>query len=108
MVILDGFNFTRKFHTFGKSSLTGFQNFVGDGVLDAGQEQLVLEKLCHFVDAFSLGLIDGGTSKPDGGHGGGLVVNEALVGDLDSAAIIVHTFFRVLLKIREIGTDHLG
>ncbi len=35
-------------------------------------------------------------------------MDEAVVGDLNSAAIIVHRFVRVLLKVSEVGTDGFG
>ncbi len=43
-VILNGLNFPGKLHAFLERGLAGFQDLVMDGVLDAGQEHLVLEK----------------------------------------------------------------
>jgi hypothetical protein len=48
---------------------------------------------------------NGGAGESDGGHGGGLVIDKAVVGDLNSAAIIIHGFIRVLLKICKVGAN---
>ncbi len=46
-----------------------------------------------------------GAGESHGGHGGGLVIDEAVIGDLNSAAVIVHGLIRVLLKIRKVGAN---
>jgi hypothetical protein len=107
-VILDGLNFPRELHALHECSLAGLKDLVADGVLDSGQEQLVLEEEGHVINALSLGLVDGGAGKSDDSHGGGLVVYEAVIGNLYPAAVVVHRFFRVLLKVSEVGANGLG
>jgi hypothetical protein len=64
---------------------------------------LVFEKLCHFFNTFSLGLGNSGASEPNSGHGGGFVVCQALVGDLDTAVIVVHTFLGCCLRLMSLS-----
>jgi hypothetical protein len=90
MIILNGLNFPSELHTFLESSLAGLKNLVADGVLYSGQKQLMLKEEGHVVDAFGLGLVNSGAGEADGSHGGGLVVYEAVIGNLYSAAVVVH------------------
>ncbi len=39
-------------------------------------------------DAFSFGLVDGGASKSNSGHGGTLVIHGTLVGHLDMIGVV--------------------
>ncbi len=87
---MNGLDLPGKLHAFLEGGLASLQNLVLDGVLDTGQEQLMLEEQGHVVNALCFGLVDGGAGKPDGGHGGRFVVGEAVVGNLDPAAIIIH------------------
>ncbi len=41
---MDGLNLPRKLHAFHERGLAGLEDLVVDGVLDSGQEQLLLEK----------------------------------------------------------------
>jgi hypothetical protein len=43
-IILNGLNFPGKLHALLECGLAGFQDLVADGVLDAGQKQLMLKK----------------------------------------------------------------
>jgi hypothetical protein len=65
----------------------------------------VLEEQGHVVYSFGLSLVNGGAHESDDSHGGGLVVDKAIIGDLNSAAVIIHGLIRVLLKIRKVGTN---
>ncbi len=63
----------------------------------------MFEKQGHVVNAFGLylGLSGAGSdSGPDGSDGGGLVVKETVVRDLNAAQEVVHRLVRVLLKAK--------
>ncbi len=65
----------------------------------------------HVVDALSLDLSfvgAAGNVVSDGGHGSRLVVNQAIISDLNSAEKVVHTFVWVLFQVCEVGADGLG
>ncbi len=100
VVIVNGLQLTGQLHAFLKAGFPGFYDFIADRVFEASQEELMLEEEGHVLDAlsFNLGLCSSGrNSRPDGGHGGGLVVHEAVVGNLDPAPEVVHRFVGHLL-----------
>jgi hypothetical protein len=93
VVIVDGLNFMSKLHALLECCLAGLQDSVVERVLDAGQKELMLEEQGHVVYSFGLHLGlggIGGDGAPDGGHGAGLVIDEAVIGDLDPASEVVH------------------
>jgi hypothetical protein len=97
-VIVDGFQLPGQLHALFEGGLAGFKDPVPDGLLDACQEELVFEKQSHVVDTFLFDVVRGGAgSSSDGVDGGGPVVDQAVIGYLYPAAIIVHQFIRVLL-----------
>jgi hypothetical protein len=51
---------------------------------------------------------DGGTSEPDCSHGGELVVDKMVIGDLDPASVVVHGFVRVLFEVSKVSAYRLG
>ncbi len=104
MIKLDGLQFLSELQALSKSVLLGLQSFVTKIVAEAGQQKLVFEEFPHVGDAFKLGSGNGGSGNPDGGHGGGLAVSEALVGGLDSDMIIIDSLSRLLGEVREVGT----
>jgi hypothetical protein len=57
----------------GLSCLFGLQGLVAEAVTEASEEQLMLEKLCHIIHSFSLGLGLGGTGQFDSSQGGRLM-----------------------------------
>jgi hypothetical protein len=98
-IILDSLELPGKLKALLKVGLAGLQNPVTQRVLDAGQEKLVFEEQGHVVYTFGLylGLSSaGGHGVPHGGDGGGLIVKETVVSDLDAAQKVVHRFVRVL------------
>jgi hypothetical protein len=93
MVVVDGLQFTGQLHAFLEAGFSSFYNLIADRILEAGQEELMLDEEGHVLDAlgFNFGLCSSSrNSSPDGGHGGGLVVHKAVVGNLDPAPEIVH------------------
>jgi hypothetical protein len=79
VIIVNGLQLVGQLHAVLKGVLTGLYDLVADGILDASQEELVLEEEGHVLDALGLGLVHGGASQTDGGHGGGFVIHEAVV-----------------------------
>jgi hypothetical protein len=84
VIILDGFQVAGSLDAFIEGGFGSLQDLVADAVLQAGQEELVFDKLEGVQNAFSLGLVDSGASESDGSHGGRLVVRKTLVGHLDA------------------------
>jgi hypothetical protein len=89
-VILNGLDLPGELHTLLERSFASLENLVAHGVLNSGQEKLMLEEEGHVVDALGLGLVDGGTGEADSSQCGGLVVYEAVIGNLYSAVVVVH------------------
>ncbi len=90
VVLLNGLDLPGELHTFLERSFAGLKNLVADWVLNSGQKQLMLKEEGHVVDAFCLGLGDGGAGEADSSHCVGLVVYEAVIGNLYSAAVVIH------------------
>ena len=111
VVVVNGLQLTGQLHAFLESILSSLDNLVTDRVLEAGQEELVFEKESHVFDALGLNLSlsgSGGYGASNSGHGGGLVVHEADVGNLDPAAEVVHRLVGHLFEVGEVGANRLG
>ncbi len=98
MVILDGLQVTGDLDALGEGVLGSLENLVMDAILQTSQEELMFDKLEGISDAFSLGLLDGGSSGSDSGHGGRLVVREALVSNLDMVRVVIDGFISFWLR----------
>ena len=93
VVVMNGLQLAGQLHAFLECVFSGFYNLVTDLIFEAGQEELVLEEESHVLDALGLNLGLGGSgreSSSDGGHGGGFVVQEAVVCNLDPTPKVVH------------------
>ena len=104
---MDSLPFSSKLHALHEGGLPGLHALVTDRVLHTGQEQLVLEK-GHVVNSFGLSLDNSGNGKTDGSHGGRLVINEAIIGYLDPAAVVIYQFVQVLFKVGKVSADCRG
>ncbi len=82
MIQVDGLQLSGNLQALGKGILPGLQDFVADLVVQACQEELMLEELGHVIHAFEFGLGHSGNDEPDGGHCGRYVVCQAFVPQL--------------------------
>ncbi len=108
MVILDGLQVASRLHAFIECGLHGLQDLVTDAVLEAGQEELMLDKFEGIHNAFSFGFLDRRSCRTYSSHGGRLVVNEMLVGHLYMVGVVVDGLIRLLCEVCEVGASSLG
>ncbi len=111
VIVMNGLQLTGQLHAFLERTFSSLDNLVTDRILEAGQEELVFEKESHVFDALGLNLSlsgSGGYGASNSGHGGGLVVHEAVVGNLDPAAEVVHRLVGHLFEVGEVGANRLG
>jgi hypothetical protein len=96
---VDGLQLPGKFQALLEVRFASLQDSVTQRIFDASQKKLVFEEQGHVVYSFGLYLGFSGADGhgvPDGGHGGGLVIKETVIGDLDPAQKAVHRFVWVL------------
>jgi hypothetical protein len=69
VIILDGLQVAGHFHAFVEGRLCGLQDLVTDAVLEANQEELMLDKLEGIRNAFSFSFLDSRSCRSDSSHG---------------------------------------
>jgi hypothetical protein len=74
-----------------------------EAFLEAGKEKVVFEEFSHISYTFQLRLSHGCAGEPDGGHGGGLVVSQALLCHLDVVVVVIDGFVISLSEIGKVG-----
>ncbi len=90
-VVVDGLQLPGQFHAFLEGGLASLKDLVPDRLLDTGQKELVFEEQSHVIDTFLLDVGWGGAGGgSDSVDGVGPVVDQAVIGYLHPAAIIVH------------------
>jgi len=77
-----------------------------DGVIEAGEEQQVLEEFDHILYSFQLGLGHSNSSVSHGGHGGGLAVSEVFVRHLDSDMVVIDNLSRLVPNVTRKNPKH--
>jgi len=105
VVVLDGLQVAGGLDAINEGILGGFKDLIADAILQACQEELVLDKFEGVSDAFRFGFLDGLGGGSDGSHDGRLVVCEAFVGHLDAVGVVVDGLIRLFVEVSEVGAS---
>ncbi len=101
VIILNGFQVASSLHAFIECCFSSLQDLVTDAVLEAGQEELMLNELEGVCNAFRFSFLDSRSCCSDSSHGDRLVVSEVLVGHLDAVGVVIDGLVCLLGEVRE-------
>ncbi len=110
VIILDGFQVAGNFDALGERVLGGLEHLVTDAILQAGQEELVLDEFEGISDSFRFDLgfgSSGGDGDTHCSHGSRFFIGQALVGHLDAIRVVVNGLLQFLIQIGEVGARRL-